>query len=152
HFSGVFLRENRGVPIRYVTSRLQKVLSPSRPTDEGQLQAPPVPKGPADGPARADGPAVTVSIPLQISVSAGARAAGVAGRATGGGPVAVPPAPPAGERKPAVPATINQAVADARERLKGRPEVLAVREGCSFRNGWITPDPAVVVVLKDRAT
>ncbi|MDY3558394.1 phospholipase D-like domain-containing protein, partial [Gemmata sp. JC673] len=49
------------------------------------------------------------------------------------------------------PAAIGEAVAAARERVKGPAGVLAVRDGYLFRNGWITPDPAVVVVLRDRS-
>ena len=51
HFSGAFLRENRGVPIGYVTGRLQKVLGPLRPTapptGEGQNGRPPAPSSAA---------------------------------------------------------------------------------------------------------
>jgi hypothetical protein len=48
--------------------------------------------------------------------------------------------------------TIEQAVAEARATLKGRPEVLTVRDGYLVRNDWITSDPAVVVVLKGGAS
>jgi hypothetical protein len=127
HFSGLFLRENRGVPIAYVTSRLQKVLSPLRPTDETQPQTPAAPAAPAS-------PGVTLTVPLQLTLSLGA--AGVAAAS----------APPDGT------APVAAAVQEARERLQGRTDVLAVRDGYLFRNGWITPDPAVVVVLTNRAS
>ncbi|HJZ53310.1 MAG TPA: phospholipase D-like domain-containing protein, partial [Gemmataceae bacterium] len=131
-----FLQENRGVPIGYVTSRLQKVLSPSRGTDLDQPQPlvpPPAPGGPV--PVRSEG-TVSVTVPLQLTVSLGAA-------------TVTAPAAPAAVSDGAD--TVAAAVREARERLKGRTDVLAVRDGYLFRNGWITPDPAVVVVLKNRA-
>jgi S1-C subfamily serine protease len=156
HFSGVFLRENRGVPIRYVTDRLQKVLNPLRPTDDGLGETRPT-ATPAPGPQPAptaepllqspsDRRTLSWTIPLQITVSVGVTAA-VGATAPGG-----PPAPGASEPQPAaaVSAGIEGAVNEARALLRGRSDVLTVRDGYQFRNGWITPDPAVVVVLKDR--
>lgn len=143
HFSGIFLRENRGVPIAFVKNRLQKVLQPGRPTDEGKLQplVPPAPVGQPllGGAAKVEG-VINVTIPLQIRMSLGAAV--VAGPAGGGagatGPAAVEPG------------NLEGAVRETRERLKGRTDVLAVRDGYVFRNGWITSEPAVVVVLRDR--
>jgi hypothetical protein len=154
HFSGVFLHENRAVPIGYVTRRLQKVLNPLRPTDDGRGEArPPTPAPmpqsvPTPTPAAlppAEVRAGSLTIPIQLTVSVGVAMAG--GGAAGVGPIAAGAAapPPA-----AMPATIDQAVGEARARLEGRPDVLAVRDGYQFRNGWITPDPAVVVLLRDR--
>ena len=160
HFSGLFLRENRGVPIGYVVSKLQKVLSPGRPTSETQggkppptpAPAPPTPALPASvAPAPVlTGGVATWTIPLQISVSFNGATFG----ATAGAATAVVAIPTPGGASPApVPAssTIEAAVGVVREQLKGRGDVLAVRDGFAFRNGWITPDPAVVVILKGMA-
>ena len=147
HFSGVFLRENRGVPVGYVTSRLQKVLHPGR-AEEGQRQSqspPPTPDGGRNGHTEA---AVNVTIPLHIRVTLGAAALGGVVAVSSGGPALAPGVTDAGGAKPE---GIGPAVNEARARLRGRSEVLAVRDGFAFRNGWITADPAVVVVLKDRA-
>jgi hypothetical protein len=129
HFSGVFLRENRGVPIGQVTSKLQKVLNPHRSTDHPpQRSAPEVPAT-----VKVETATLTLTIPLQISVTLGTPV--VNGAATA-----------------AVPATIDRAVDEAKHHVDGRSEVLAVRDGYAFRNGWITPDPAVVVVVRNPAT
>ncbi len=124
HFSGVFLRENRGVPIGYVTSRLGKVLSPGRVTPDAP-SPPPAPVVPAPVAA---GSTVTFTVPVQITVTVGTPA--------------VPP-PPAVD--PAA------ALADVRAQLAGRADVLAVRDGFLLRDGWLTTDPAVVVVVRDGA-
>lgn len=47
---------------------------------------------------------------------------------------------------------IEHAVAEARTILKDRKDVLNVRDGYQFRNGWITPDRAVVVILRNRSS
>jgi endonuclease G len=80
HFSGVFLRENRGVPIGYVVSRLEKRKQRPQPPDgqEGERKvagpAPVADRRPAqEEPA---GDAVTWTIPLQIRVSLGTPAGG----------------------------------------------------------------------------
>ncbi|MBA4065531.1 MAG: hypothetical protein C0501_17810 [Isosphaera sp.] len=132
HFSGVFLRENRGVPIGYVTARLGRVLSPHRPTEAtaprvSASYVPPPQAAPAPVSVPADGTAVTITVPLQIRVTLGTPA-----------DVGAPPG------------RVDEALAAARGRLAGRADVLAVRDGFAFRDGWITPDPAVVVVA-DRA-
>ena len=143
HFSGVFLKENRGVPIGYVLSRLQKRPTPTpvTPTPAVESQVPtPNPAAPTSAVS-----AVTFTIPLQITVSLGSPTAGGALTATAtAAPVVSAPAqaPP--------PKTVAQAVGEARDRLKARKDILTVRDGYAFRNGWITPDPAVVVVLKGR--
>ena len=150
HFSGVFLKENRGVPINYVVNRLGK-LNKLRPDPEqpGPGVAPgPVLQGPSLT-AAAGGNGVSITIPLQVHVTLGTPVAGVpcvvavAGSATAAPTPSEPP-------RDAGPATLARAVGEARDRVKGRPEILMVRDGYVFRNGWITPDPAVVVVLRDR--
>jgi len=106
HFSGVFLRENRGVPIGYVVSKLQKVLSSGRPTSETEGGEPPlapapvptapVPTAPVPTPPVLTGGVATWTIPLQISVSFGAATL----RATAGAAVAVVAIPTPGDTSP----------------------------------------------------
>jgi hypothetical protein len=147
HFSGVFLKENRGVPIGYVLSRLQKRVSPPPPTGSppaGESQVPAA----TSVPVRSEGNTVTVTIPLQITVSLGAMGVGGSATVNAAGSAAGRPGEPS---QASAPATVSQAVGETRERLKDRKDVLTVRDGYAFRNGWITPDPAVVVILKDRA-
>jgi hypothetical protein len=153
HFSGVFLRENRGVPISYVVNRLRK-LNHMRPTSEqpppGVVAAPVVQVPPSIHAAGGSG--VSITIPLQVQIALGTPvscgspvATAMVSQPAGSSPAVSVPAPDGG------PATLAGAVSEARDRVKGRTEVLAVRDGYVFRNGWITPDPAVVVVLRDRA-
>lgn len=180
HFSGVFLRENRGIPIGYVTNRLRKVLSPLRPTDDGRGETRPPISGPSSKPEPmpsaapslpSESRSVSWIIPLQVTVSMGTPTQGTAlvptgGPAVGGIPPAVAATPTGGtpvpvgvstdggtgKLKPPPPmrASIEQAVGEVRALLQDRSDVLAVRDGYQFRNGWITPDPAVVVLLRDR--
>lgn len=147
HFSGVFLRENRGVPIGYVASKLQKVLSPGRPTSETRGVETTRPPVLVPTPPVLTGGVATWTIPLQISVSFGAATLGaMAGAAVG--------IPTPGETSPVsapAPTTIEAAVGEVRERLEGRGDLLTVRDGFAFRNGWITQDAAVIVIMKGMA-
>jgi PLD-like domain/Trypsin-like peptidase domain len=138
HFSGVFLRENRGVPIGFVTSRLQRVLNALRPTNGEVPQTPPVPVTAAG----VEQTAVSITVPLHIRITLGTPAVA--------GPVATTPASAAG-RTSVAGTDIDRVVGETRERLQGRADVLAVRDGFVFRNGWITQEPAVVVVLRGQA-
>jgi hypothetical protein len=154
HFSGVFLRENRGVPIGYVTSRLAKVLSPGRPTPDAPSpdRRPPtaVPRSSVPRPleAKVSRPAVTLTIPLRISVSLGDAEPGSLVVAPRGSVAAAADPANVGSASPPAPATVTEAVRLVKKQVEGagRPGVLVVREGFAFRNGWITPDPAVVVI------
>jgi hypothetical protein len=152
HFSGVFLQENRGVPIGLVVSRLKNLgkikpqTPPAGPIATSAGGTTPVPDHPAPSgplPQTQAGPISTMTwtIPLQISVTLGNPIGGlpglVAATATTGALVAAGPGP-----------TIDDAVAQARTAVKGRSEVMTVRDGFVVRNDWITSDPAVVVVLK----
>src|SRR5262249_54459360 len=90
---------------------------------------------------------VSWTVPLQITVSVGVTAA-VGAAVPGGAPAGAGGA----DLGPALagPPTIGGAVSEARSPIRAPSAVLAVRAGDQFRNGWIPPDPAVVVVLKDR--
>lgn len=162
HFSGVFLRENRGVPIGYVVNRLKKLNQLPQNSEQPALPAPlanitpPPPsvtnQSPSDTGGVASTNAVTLTIPLQISIALGAPTSfGQYGQLTGGSPFLTVPSIAQPSTAP-VAGPISSAVDQIRERLKDRSDILVVRDGFVFRNGWITPDPAVVVVLRDRAT
>jgi len=161
HFSGVFLRENRGVPIGLVTSQLGRVLAPPRrpatPDVEGPGAAattapspspsPPPSRRPAEPDGSGGGATATWTIPLQIHVTIGTAALGAASAAVA---ASVVPASAGGSAlaDAGAPGTAAEAVAIARAKLRDRGRaVLSVRDGYSFRNGWITPDPAVVVIV-----
>ncbi len=47
-------------------------------------------------------------------------------------------------------ANIDAAVEQARKLLQDLPEVVEIRKGWKFREGWITDEPAVVVVLREK--
>jgi hypothetical protein len=166
HFSGVFARENRGVPINYVFDRLNK-LGRLRPMPEERRPVVNSVDGATTTGAGAFGSAssgtslsgaatgsgtVTITIPLQLNlaitstVSVGASLAG-AGTSM--------PAGSDGQGKTAgtgaATSSIEAAVADIRAKLAGRDDVLNVRDGYKFQDGWITSERAVVVVLKDQA-
>lgn len=147
HFSGVFLRENRAVPIGYVVSRLERLNQrrvtreqPAAPTESGSLQLPLTPS--AAVALATQGNTVTVTIPLQVSITLGTPLST--------GQAAVSGLPLVGED--AGPATLARAIRAAHDRLKENSQVITVREGYVFRNGWITSDPAVVVVVRDRSS
>lgn len=129
HFSGLFLKENRGVAAALVADRLRKAKS-------GSVH-PIAPAGSDTKPP--DAVAVRsvrfeVTVPIELSVNVGtprlADRAGAAGGST---------------------ESVERAVAEARSVAAGRREVLAVRDGYVFRDGWITDERAVVVVVRDTA-
>jgi hypothetical protein len=46
--------------------------------------------------------------------------------------------------------SIDAAVEQAKKLLRGAPEVVQVRKGWKFRDGWITEEPSVVVVVREK--
>jgi V8-like Glu-specific endopeptidase len=90
-----------------------------------------------------DGDQLTMRIPLTVSVRMGLGAD--VPRAT-----VAAPAPPVVQ--PPVATGIDGAVEQARQLLIGATEVIEVRKGWKFRNGWITDERSVVVVVRDKLT
>lgn len=154
HFSGVFLRENRGVPIGFVLSRLQKVLRLGRSTPEVTGNGAPQPltsSAAPPPPPRLDGTVASWTIPLQVSVTLGGATVALASSVAVAPSTAAAPANTTSGAVGTAPATVEAAVAEARKTVEGKDGVLKVRDGFAFRNGWITPDPAVVVIVKGPA-
>lgn len=69
HFSGVFLKENRGVPIGYVTSRLAKVLNTVVAVPIANT--PPTPATQQAESSNATASSMNLAVPLQITVTLG---------------------------------------------------------------------------------
>jgi len=85
------------------------------------------------------GNSITVTVPVTITVEIG--------QALGGAPqvsaVGVSPAPAAA-------ATLDEAVAAARGAFDRYANVVHIRGGWKFRDGWITDEPAVVIVVREK--
>lgn len=152
HFSGLFLRENRGVPAAVLKDRLEKLRTGSihpvpgaiadknREESFGQLGI----KIHQNSAGRNQTVRLNVTIPIDVAVSVVAGDAVV----TTNNDNHLVQANPSLSVQP----TIEKAVAAARTDLAGKPNVLAVRSGFVFRNGWITDDPAIVVVMRGQKT
>lgn len=96
---------------------------------------------------------VSITVPLTLTLSLGGKEQGNAAQTTAS---AAPPAPVGaavssgrGQAPPAA-GSIEAAVSAAREALAGRADVLEVRSGYVFADGWITDARAVVVTVKKR--
>jgi V8-like Glu-specific endopeptidase len=94
----------------------------------------------------------TWSIPLTVSIRVGGVAvAGTETKTPPSSPVAVPrTAPTVGA--PASSDNVNSILAAAQKEIANRPDVLAVRLGYVFKNGWITRDRALVVTVRRKQT
>ena len=99
----------------------------------------------------------TWTIPLQVTVKLGHLAPGsgeraapivVAAPANAAPPPAIPDAPQAELDTPA----LAKAVALARDVFKSIPGIMEIRSGWRFVGGWITNQPAVVVVVREKLT
>jgi hypothetical protein len=152
HFSGLFLRENRGVPTALVADRLERAKRPVRPPIPDTGESGTSPTAPGKGEDQCGRPGVDVQAPpsgpseltLTIPISPIHVTIKVGGPVGMGGVTLSAGQPPAGQK-----ASVDQAVTHARTQLGSRSDVLAVRDGYVFRNGWITDERAVVVVLQD---
>lgn len=143
HFAGLFKEANYAVP----APRLKALLADAR---RGLLDAPPridtISSAPVATPlativAAAPGGTtmrMTVSVPIEISVriagDGGAGMAIAAAQQFGAAPVA----------------NVDAAVTLATTELAADPDVLDVRAGYRFKNGWITDEEVVVVELREK--
>ncbi|MEA2665955.1 MAG: hypothetical protein QOI11_2899 [Candidatus Eremiobacteraeota bacterium] len=99
---------------------------------------------------------VSITVPLTLTLSLGGKEQRNAPQTSAPAAVA-PPLPDAGsssgsQTSPAAAGSIEAAVSAAREALIGRADVLDVRSGYVFKDGWITDERAVVVTVKKRLT
>lgn len=127
---------------------LQPFVAPLTPGEAGPA---PAPSGAGDlgNPSVAPDGTATWTIPLRVSLSLGGLVApGVVGPHTAA-PQPTPPVPPAGTAVIAIKDEKGLLEAAKAEFLK-RPEVLGVRLGYRFDDGWITPDRAIVVTVDEK--
>lgn len=138
HFSGLFLRENRGVPAAVIKERLTNIgRRPIVPVSGNVSEQKPAPMKP-DLQQTVGGLQtirLNVSVPIEITVRVGDVKVG---------DTPATPASGAGSG-----ASVEAAVGAARQMVGGSPSVLTVRDGFVFKDGWITDQPAIVVVVRD---
>ena len=138
HYAGLYLRSNYGVPAAVIADRVAKVRSgrkiPGGKPEEDKL----MPKNNQEsGSIRilvsgADGETHTISLDYEGAKYLSVRSAGDPSFSAVG-----------------TISDVEGAVREAKRLLCKEPSALAVRAGFAFRNGWITDDPAVVVILRD---
>lgn len=97
----------------------------------------------------ADG-AVTWNIPLTVTVRVGGQTSGGPGSSPGNGPSPGSDAPLTAPVKQPGTANDDDILAAAKAEFLGRADVLAVRLGYVFENGWITTAPALVVTVRQK--
>lgn len=131
HFSGVYLRSNYAVP----APTLRRLID-QRPWQGGEGRGSSANGGPAvtvhaaTTTSAAVSGDVSVTIPLTINIRLGDAGAGAVAGAE----------------------TLEEAARRLEERLAGNPDVVSVRPGYLFRNGWITSERAVVIRRRPEAS
>jgi S1-C subfamily serine protease len=140
HFSGLFLEANFAVPAPKLKELLLKAQKAELPGMGTPVVTPPTPLAgaPMDGSYT-----FRFNIPIEVTVRVGSPLS------AGGVPAVI--APPSG----VVPSgtgsgSVDQAVALARQTFAGDPDVLEIRAGYRFKNGWITDERVVVVELREK--
>ncbi len=81
----------------------------------------------------------TFNVPIEITIKVG----GCVAASVRGSGVAEPSSLDS-------PLTFDQAVAEAHRRFSSDPDVLSIRAGYRFKNGWITDERAIVIELKQK--
>lgn len=110
---------------------------------------PPVTPQPAQVTVAADGSA-TWTIPLSVSIRLGGIGVPVAPLPTQQEPVPPIVAQPTSPSVPVVPGDLDAVIETAQGELGSRADVLDVRLGYVFKNGWITDDRALVVTVRQK--
>jgi hypothetical protein len=134
HFAGLYLRENRSVPAALIRDRLDR--RPPRPIPPDSEDPRPVQPAAVWQQSAQSPDESTWTIPLQVTVKLGQPTLTVGA----GSQIAAQ----------STSMSLASAVEHVRQRVSDRSSVLAVREGYRFRNGWITKEKAVVVLVKGR--
>ena len=140
HFSGVFMQANYAVP----ASKVQELLGKAQRGQLPGMSPASVSTEPAVSPLAA-APAITTfqfQIPIEVSVKVGSPQS-TAGATTP--PTITITAPVAG-----APDAIEAAVAAARQSLASVPDIVDIRPGYRFKNGWITDERVVVVEVREK--
>src|SRR5262245_15889414 len=131
---------NLGVTAARVRELLARATqkSPSRPEQQPDAKPKPVPMVQPENAAGSYRMELHIPIEVIINVGAPLQVAAAAG-------VTVPVTPTS------APATsFDAALQNARERLSARPDVLRVRAGYRFKNGWITDERVIVAEVRDK--
>lgn len=133
HFGGFFDRENYAEPASAIRAIVAEL------TREGARPAVTAPSN--SGGTAMSGNSITVTVPVTITVEIGQPVGGTPQVST----VNVSPAP-----APAAGSTLDEAVAAARSAFGGYGNVVHIRRGWKFRDGWITDEPAVVIAVREK--
>lgn len=140
HHSGLFLEANFAVPAKRLNELLTSAQTQRSVTD---IATKPLTRATSNQralpPSTANRFTFQVQVPIEITVSVGQIGSVIP--SVGGSVVAVA----AGTR-----ASFEQALEAARVQLGGQPEVLDVRLGYRFKNGWITDEQVVVVEVREK--
>ena len=162
HFAGTFLKANYAVPAPVVASLLKEASRGSTVAVSRRIATPPDEALIAPVQGRADGEAgtssmskldgggvVTLQVPLEIvvrlAVEPGGTAAGVPPGVMGGGAPTVAGGTLGTAAVPVSREQLARAVELARRELSARTDVIAVKPGYWFKDGWITNQQVVVV-------
>lgn len=139
HFSGLFMRENRGVPAAIVKDRLEKVRSGIKvavPDTPFPRQAQKIDAGlqSAQTPsANQQRVRLDVTVPIEVIVNLGTPVvANHTGEQASTGEVQM---------------TFASALEQAKANVSSIAGVMSVRAGYVFQDGWITDDQAIVVIV-----
>ncbi len=158
HFAGQYMTANYAVSSTKLASLIQDLKQEklgTNPTYNIAAVTPPVVAAPATT-TTAPTNGVTVSnnqvsfrlhVPLDITVGIGAPSAGVVAAPATTMPVS---GPTAANTDPTSPDHLAAALAAARVALKNHPDVREIRVGYRFRQGWITDERAIVVVVREK--
>lgn len=157
HYAGLFPTANYAVPAAVVKDRLRRVLrgefapvlssgpTTNRPDEPKVATSPPAQQN------QTSATSATFVIPLEITISLGAATIRVSNTTVSAhtGDTQLPSPAPA---HPSSAEALKAALAAARNALSGDPNVLEVRLGYRFQNGWITDERVVVVEVKADAS
>jgi len=139
HFSGLFMEANFAVP----APKLRELLTKAQKGDLPGMAPAVVSPEPVVRPPAAPGTfTFQLQIPIEVSVKVGAPVS-VDG---GGAPPTISVTVPA----QATPADYERVLAAARETYGGLPDVLDIRLGYRFKNGWITDEQVIVVEVREK--
>jgi hypothetical protein len=133
---------------QYIDEMLSAVPAPATRREVSAEPMPPQPSGMA--PVIRDGTATwTIPVAISVSLPQGAQAS------LASSPQPVPQydsgSGGAASDGDSGPDELSRALAEAKARYGSRTDVLAVRVGYLFENGWITKQPAIVIKVRKRA-
>lgn len=164
HFAGQYMTANYAVSSTRLASllddlRLGKIGTKpiySIPNDTPPPPQPAAPPGPVTV-VHPDGRAsLRVYFPVDLALGVGMPVSSIGAAVSMLPPAPVvhpapsPTGPTADDSDPQTPKHLADALAAARAALAGNKDVLEIRLGYRFRAGWITDEPAIVVVVREK--